>query len=215
MKVLITHQFNEKMKQLTSPLQREVVELFTFANNANRNEILNSALLTKIQSEDSSIFTLRSKNTRLFCSFNNEEELIFLDVTSVSERNIKRAQKPTGETTLFGRNGEPVAYIAHDDEDTIYTFGGRPCAYIDDGDNIYGFNGRHLGWFEDGIVWNHSGRRVGFIKTSCPVFTSFEPFKGFKQFKPFKGFKSLAPMKPLKGMSNSDEGLLSFLEQGR
>ena len=150
-----------------------------------------------------------------YCSFNNEEELIFLDVTSVSERNIKRAQSPTGETTLFGRNGEPVAYIAHNDEDTIYTFGGTPCAYIDDGDNIYGFNGRHLGWFEDGIVWNHSGRRVGFIKTSCPVFTSFEPFKGFKQFKPFKGSKSLAPMKPLKSMSNSDEGLLSFLEQGR
>lgn len=215
MKVLITHQFNEKMKQLTPQQQREVVELFNFSSNANRDEILNFALLTKIQSKDSSIFTLRSKNTRLFSSFNSEEELIFLDVSSVNERNIKRTQMPTGERTLFGRNGEPVAYIAYDDENTIYTFSGRPCAYVDEGDKIYGFNGRHLGWLEDGIVWNHSGRRVGFIKTSCPVFTSFEPFKGFKQFKPFKGFKSLAPLKPLKSMSNSDEGLLSFLEQGR
>jgi mRNA-degrading endonuclease RelE of RelBE toxin-antitoxin system len=215
MKVLITHQFNEKMKQLAPAHQSEVVELFNFSSNANRDEIINSALLTKIQSEDSSIFTLRSKNTRLFCSFNDEEKLIFLDVSSVSERHIKPAQKPAGETTVFGRNGEPAAYVAHDDENTIYTFGGQPCAYIDESKNVYGFNGRHLGWFEDGIIWNHTGRKVGFIKTSCPVFTSFEPFKGFKKFKPLKGLKHLAPLKPLKSMANSEEGLLSFLKQGR
>jgi len=93
------------------------------------------------------------------------------------------------ETTLFDPDGNSVAYIAPDDENTIYLWSGKPVAYLE-GENIYGFNGKHLGWFEEGIIWDHDGNRVGFIKGTLPVFAKFEPFKAFKQFKPFKVSKS-------------------------
>jgi hypothetical protein len=68
--------------------------------------------------------------------------------------------------TLFDAQGTPVAYVDFEDERTIYSFDGRPLAYLDEGKNIYGFNGRHLGWFEDGVVWDHKGNRSGFTQSS-------------------------------------------------
>lgn len=218
MKVLITHKFNEKMKKLSKSLQQEVAKLFSFANKAEKEEIVNSPLLTKIISEDNSIFILRGNNIRIFCTFNyegNEKELLFLDVASVKDILYKKTSRRRGETTLFGRNGEPIAYIAHQEGNTIYTFAGKPCAYIDDSNNIYGFNGKHLGWFEDDFVRDHQGYRIGFTESTCPVFTQFEPFKGFKEFKPFKGFKQFRPLKPIKSYVISETSLLAFLKEGR
>ncbi|MDD2906133.1 MAG: hypothetical protein PHC74_07515 [Sulfurimonas sp.] len=217
MKVLITHQFNTKMKELTEIVQQEVVALYSFVNSNTKEDILNSSLLTKITSEDSNIFTIRGRSIRIFCTFDNTEgqdQLLFLDVTSIDDLPYQPDVKRNGETTLYDRNGEAIAYIAHNDDDTIYTYNGKPCAYIDNSNNIYGFNGQHLGWFEDNIIWEHSGQRIGFIKSTTPVLTRFEPFKGFKEFKPFKGFKQFAPFKPLKSMSNSQNSLLSFLLDG-
>jgi len=120
-----------------------------------------------------------------------------------------------GEITLFGSQGEPVAYIEDTKNKTIFSFNGEPLAYIDESNNLYVFNGMHLGWFEDQIIWNHLGQQIGFTKNTCPTFTKFEPFKGFKQFKPFKAFKQFAPFKPLKSSTVSSSGLLEFLRQGR
>ena len=118
------------------------------------------------------------------------------------------------ETTLFCKKGEPVAYLAHHDNDTIYTFAGKPCAYTD-GENVYGFNGKHLGWFEKGVLWDHDGNRVGVVEAACPTATSFEPFKSFKSFKPFKSFKDFAPFRPfLHTFTDSRTSLGSFLNNG-
>lgn len=119
------------------------------------------------------------------------------------------------ETTLFDCNGSPLAYVARDDEFTIYSFDGEPLAYLDEDNNVYGFDGRHLGWFEVNIIWNHQGQKVGFTADSCPVFTQLEPFKGSKQFKPFKGLKQFAPFKPFKSTAISNVGLLDFLKESR
>jgi len=218
MKVLITQMFNEKMKKLSKSLQQEAAKLFSFVNKAEKEEILNSPLLIKVNSKDNNLFILRDNNIRIFCTFNfegNETKLIFLAVASVDDISYKKTSGRRGETTLFGRNGEPIAYIAHQEGNTIYTFAGKPCAYIDDSNNIYGFNGKHLGWFEDDFVWDHQGYRIGFIESTCPVFTQFEPFKGFKEFKPFKGFKQFTPLKPIKSYVNSETSLLAFLKEGR
>jgi hypothetical protein len=123
------------------------------------------------------------------------------------------------EVTLFDSNGNAIAYIAEDDEHTIYTWSGTPVAYLEEGSengsSIYGFNGRHLGWFVDGVVRNHGGLGVGGVSGAIGTFTNFEPFKGFREFKPFKNFKEFAPFKPFFS-SNWDSGSFAdFLQQGR
>lgn len=213
MKVLIAEQFNQSMQQLRSEEQSEVVSMFRLVSSMERESLMTSPMLIKLQS-DSSLYTLRTQHTRIFCSFVGED-LFLLDVKSASKGpfgssvNVQEGNK--SEVTLFGPLGDPQAYIA---PDAIYSFEGRPLAYLD-GANIYGFNGRHLGWFEQGIVWDHQGKRVGFTKSACPVFTKFEPFKGFKQFKPFKGFKQFVPFKPFLSHAKAAIPLLKFLEQGR
>ncbi len=100
------------------------------------------------------------------------------------------------EIALFDSNGKAIAYIAVDDDFTIYLWEGKPVAYIYSSENIYGFNGKHLGWFEDGIIWDHEGYAVGAIKGAVKMLYEFEPFKGFKEFKPFKSFREFSPYKP-------------------
>ncbi|MGQ1947966.1 4-fold beta flower protein [Geofilum sp. OHC36d9] len=116
--------------------------------------------------------------------------------------------------TLFDKDGNPVAYIEIQDENTIYLWDGTPVAYLDS-ENIYGFNGKHLGWFNDSIIRNHEGEKSGFTKSSVPVNAKFEPFKSFKQFKPFKSFKEFAPFKPFDSSSISSLPLKDFLKQGQ
>lgn len=213
MKVLIAEQFNRSMQQLRKEEQGEVVSMFALVSSMERELLVSSPILIRLQT-DSSLYTLRTQHTRIFCSFVGED-LVLLDVKSASNGSFGSSaysqESKKGETTLFGPLGDPQAYIA---PDAIYSFEGRPLAYLD-GTSIYGFNGRHLGWFEEGVIWDHQGKRVGFIKSACPVFTAFEPFKGFKQFKPFKAFKQFAPFKPFLSKASAGTPLLKFLEHGR
>lgn len=213
MRVLITPQFNAAMLQLSKPSQQEVAQLYTVAFAMTKEQLIDSPLLTRLESGTGDLYTLRTRSTRVFCSFDSADDLLFLDVREVKFPSIETPAPQESETTLFGPNGDPKVYIAKDEENTIYSFDGRPLAYLD-GENIYGFNGRHLGWLEDGIVWDHKGLRVGFTSSKCPAFTKFEPFQGFKRFKPFKSFKTFAPFKPFKTFSTSNADLLTFLEAG-
>lgn len=218
MRVLITHQFNTAMAGLDTLQQREVFSLYSFIESADKEHVLASSL-THIMSENEDIYTLRGNDVRVFCTFTSEageDVIVFLDVKSVKSRGLSASHKPlSGEITLFGSRGDPVAYIADSSDKTIFSFNGEPLAYIDEKSNIYGFNGRHLGWYENEIIWDHNGNRVGFTKNTCPVLAQFEPFKGFKQFKPFRSFKQFAPFKPFKSINISNIGLLEFLKAGR
>jgi len=218
MKTLISHQFNTAMASLTPAMQQEVNGLFSLASTVDKEHLIASSF-TQINSKNGDIFTLRGNTIRIFCTFSidkDEEAIVFLDVKTVSSYATSASlNNLQGEITLFGSKGEPIGYIEDSDDKTIFTFNGEPLAYIDDSQNIYGFNGQHLGWYEEQIVWDHTGSKVGFTKNTCPVFTQFEPFKGFKQFKPFKGFKQFAPFKPFKGYGNSSIGLLEFIKAGR
>ena len=218
MKTLITHQFNTAMLSLTTQMQQEVSGFYSLANTVDKEHLIASSF-TQIASENDDIFTLRGNTIRIFCTFttdDNEESIVFLDVKPVSSFGYPGTLKDLqGEVTLFGSQGEPIAYIEDTSDKTIFTFNGEPLAYIDENDNIYGFNGHHLGWYEDQILWDHSGNKVGFTKNTCPSFTQFEPFKGFKQFKPFKNFKQFAPYKQFKSNNISSVGLLEFIKAGR
>ena len=218
MKTLVTHQFNKAMLSLTPLMQQEVTGFYSLANSVDKEHLIASSF-TQIDSENDDIFTLRGNNVRIFCTFttdHGEESIVFLDAKSVSSFGYSSTLNDLqGEITLFGAQGEPIAYIEDTSDKTIFTFNGEPSAYVDENNNIYGYNGNHLGWYEEQILWDHSGNRVGFTKNTCPSFIQFEPFKGFKQFKPFKSFKQFAPLKPLKSHNHSSIGLLEFIKAGR
>jgi hypothetical protein len=122
------------------------------------------------------------------------------------------------EVTLFDADGKAVAYVVLDEEMTIYLWSGEPVAYIQrtgrKHPSIYGFNGNNLGWFDSGVVRDHDGDAVGFVKGAVYKTTRFEPFKSFKQFKPFKGLRELEPLEPLFSLRWSSTPLKEFLTQG-
>ncbi|MFH0261369.1 4-fold beta flower protein [Vibrio barjaei] len=218
MNVLITHQFNSQMQNLSGHLRQEVLNLFNFASNASREEIIEAPFVTNIVSQSGDIFTMLGSNVRIFCSFSSpdSDDLFFLDLSEVklSNQSMSNSTK-TGDVSLFNTQGKPIAYISDGTEQVIYMFNGFPVAYIDSSNNVYGFNGKHLGWFEDNILWDHRGSRVGFTKSSYSGYVSFEPFKGFKQFKPFRAYAQYAPYKPYKSYANSTIDLETWLMQGR
>jgi len=122
------------------------------------------------------------------------------------------------EISLFDADGDPIAYIADDDDMTIYMWSGTPVAYLvsDRGDafHIYGFNGKHLGWLEKGIVRDHEGYAVGFVKGATNIYTKYEPYKSYKQYKPYKAYKEYAPYKPYYKSQFSNTYLSLFLKRG-
>ncbi|EKP0300688.1 4-fold beta flower protein [Aeromonas veronii] len=218
MNVLITHRFNTQIQNIPEQLRQEVFNLFSFASNASRDEIVNASFVTNIVSQSGDIFTMLGNNVRIFCSFSSpdSDDLFFLDLSEVklSDASLTKGARE-GDVSLFNTQGKPVAYISDGSEQVIYLFNGLPVAYIDYNNNVYGFNGRHLGWFEDEILWDHHGNRLGFTKSTYRGYSSIEPFKGFKQFKPFKEYAQYAPYKPYKSYSNSYADLETWLMQGR
>jgi hypothetical protein len=117
------------------------------------------------------------------------------------------------EITLYDAGGEPGAYIATDDDLTIYLREGKPVAYLSEG-SVWGFNGKHLGWFEDGIIWDHKGNAAGCVKEAVASVNALEPLKGLKGLKPLKSLKELPPLRPLKTMKWSSVPLVLFLSSG-
>ena len=119
------------------------------------------------------------------------------------------------EETLFDSLGIPVAYISHDDDDTIYLWNGTPVAYLAENHTIYGFNGEHLGWFEYGIIRNLQGEKAGFTRDTLTVYARYEPYKSYKKYKPYKSYKKYAKYKPYYKYNNSSERLSELLSKGR
>lgn len=117
------------------------------------------------------------------------------------------------EVALFEPSGEPTVYIAADEDLTIYSWDGQPLAYLNK-EHIYGFNGKHLGWFEEGIVWDHAGCRVGYVRETLPVYAQYESYKSYKSYKPYKSYQEYAPYKPYRSLSESSIPLLAHLRMG-
>lgn len=101
-----------------------------------------------------------------------------------------------GEVDLYGSTGSAVAYIAADNDMTVYLWSGEPCAYLDDED-IYGFSGKHLGWFRSGVVYDHDGRVVAAVADRFRSPVKVPPLKSLKQLRPLKSLKELKPLRPL------------------
>jgi hypothetical protein len=117
------------------------------------------------------------------------------------------------EITLFDGNGRPVAYIADDNENSIYLWSGHAVAYINE-QHVYGWNGKHLGWFIDGIIYNLQGQRVGTVREKCPSATYAEPAKYTKYAKYAKNAKYAPYAMCALSTGYSNGSFESFLKQG-
>ncbi len=122
------------------------------------------------------------------------------------------------EVSLYDKDGNAVAYIATNDDWTIYLWDGKPVAYIiNDGQtlHVYGFNGKHLGWYVNGIIRDHDGNVVGFKKGAVSnIYEKYENYKGYKEYKPYKTYREYAPYQPYFSTKFSSINLNGFLYQG-
>ena len=117
------------------------------------------------------------------------------------------------ETTLYDGHGHPIAYIADDDEHSIYLWSGPAVAYIVD-ENLFGWNGRHLGWFVDGVLYNLKGYRVGSVRNKCSHAVYEGHAKYAKYIKHAKHARYAASARPTLKLSYSNEDLSGLLKQG-
>lgn len=117
------------------------------------------------------------------------------------------------EETLFDNFGCPIAYIAFDEDLTIYMWDGTPVCYLT-GDMIYGFNGRHLGWFDGTHLYDLNGSVLGCKKHGSEMCVSYEPYKSYKQYKPYRAYREYAHSRPDFTSAISNEELDSFLKKG-
>jgi hypothetical protein len=103
---------------------------------------------------------------------------------------------------FYDNSGTAIAYLA--DERHIYTFSGKPVAYLD-GEAVYSFSGEHIGWFEEGWVRDTKGKCVFFTESASggpvkPV-KKVKPAKGVRHVKPVKGVKHVKSVKAVKSFS--------------
>lgn len=117
------------------------------------------------------------------------------------------------EETLYDGRGRPVAYIADDNEMSIYLWSGHAVAYIV-GENLYGWNGQHIGWFVNGVLYNRRGQRAGSIGSKCPFALYAAPAKYAKFAKYAKYARYAAYARPGLSSSYSQEPFEDFLKSG-
>ena len=119
------------------------------------------------------------------------------------------------EKTLFDKNGDAIAYLTDDFQETIYLWDGDPVAYLFNDRLIYGFNGKHLGWFIDNVVYNYEGERLGFTSVTCPVSPGKEPVKSKKRIKAEVQSKWKERSLPKLNYEISADNLKEFLSAGK
>lgn len=219
MNVYVSEPFNKAIAQMDIQLQNEINSIYLFLQASDKDHILSSSF-TKLSSSKNEIYTFRGNKVRIFCIFNkiNEtENIILINAEKINDHTFKEkyeyiiiSKNNENCITLFNKNGNAIAYIDNNDENTIYTFNGEPIAYLYK-TNIYGFDGTHLGWFENQFIWDHSGKKAGFTNKTCPATNLFEPYKGFKKSKPTKKNKQFS-LKPFKNAEYSEYDLLDILK---
>lgn len=116
------------------------------------------------------------------------------------------------EITLYEANGTPVAYIADDGEQSIYTWDGHAVCYIFS-DKIYGWKGHHIGWYSGGVIYDVHGYQVGYTKEKCPSMTRIQPIKHIKYIKYIKNIRYIPYLKPFFRNQRANISLLDFLKQ--
>lgn len=103
------------------------------------------------------------------------------------------------DSVFYDKSGKAVAYVKQND---IYSFGGKPIAYIDKDIYVYLFSGKHVGWVENGWIIDLSGNYVLFSDGASGGPTrplkQILPIRSIRSIKPIKGIKEIHRVKPIK-----------------
>jgi mRNA-degrading endonuclease RelE of RelBE toxin-antitoxin system len=92
MRVLITEQFNKSIVKLNDIDKKKVFSVFSCMENMSKQEIFESHQLIKLANSEEKIYVIRSKDVRIFCTFESDggyEDMIFLDVVRKNSNNLK------------------------------------------------------------------------------------------------------------------------------
>ncbi len=122
------------------------------------------------------------------------------------------------QITLFNSNGAAKAYIDYNEDATIFSWNGKPLAFLENDNNeicVFGFNGRFLGWYVDGIIYDKNGYAVGASKGSVNMLTNIEPIKSIQELRPIKPITPITPIQPILNNSWSSMSLIEFLYSGK
>lgn len=93
MRVLITEQFNDSVVKMSDIDRKKVFSVFTTMEKMSKKEIFESHKLIKLMTIEEKIYEIRSKDIRIFCTFESEgdnEDMIFLDVILKSRSRLER-----------------------------------------------------------------------------------------------------------------------------
>jgi hypothetical protein len=96
---------------------------------------------------------------------------------------------------LYGRDGRATHYV--DDNDTLYTWGGRPIGFVN-GEEIYTSAGRHVGRLSGGWVRDKSGNAVAFTSGASggpiPPIPAIPPIKAIPAIPPIRSIPQIPPI---------------------
>ncbi|MCQ2246592.1 MAG: hypothetical protein MJZ69_07390 [Bacteroidaceae bacterium] len=100
------------------------------------------------------------------------------------------------EITLYDKDGIAVAYIAPDEDYTIYLWNGRPIGYLHKY-KYYAFDGHHLGWYSKGVIYDNEGVLLYCIENKCSNIQPIHCEKQPKRRKPIRSIRHLAEERPI------------------
>ncbi len=117
------------------------------------------------------------------------------------------------ETILYDNKGYAVAYIRDEIDRAIITWDGYAVCYLYN-EAVYGWNGQHIGWFIGGVLYDLSGKQVGYTNLTCPV--SIKGLPPLSVMKPLRSLSTMRPLHPLPYLSmiNATISLKDFLMKG-
>lgn len=122
------------------------------------------------------------------------------------------------QITLFNSSGDAKAYIDYNEDATIFSWNGKPLAFLENDNNevcVFGFNGRFLGWYVNGIIYDKNGYAVGARKESVNMLTNIEPIKSIQELTPIRPITPMTPIQPILSNSWSTSSLIEFLFTGK
>lgn len=111
--------------------------------------------------------------------------------------------------------GKWSVYIDTEEDFNIYSWDGKPLAYVDDDWNIYGFNGRYLGWFNNHIMYDIDGEPFACMEDVYSGYAPYKPYKSYQAYAPYKSYKEYAKYRPSEKNRFSGIDAILYLSKGR
>ncbi len=108
------------------------------------------------------------------------------------------------QVNLYDRYGNATVYIDYSNNGAIYTWDGRPVAFIEQKGSDYAvftYNGEFLGWYDNGAIYDQNGNIMAASENNFFTVPSVAPVKAVPQIEPVRPVTPVVPVKPIFSMS--------------